>query len=141
MKKKTATICKVAAMLITTSTLASFVQAGISFADDKENNITSGTIIVQQEEAAYPDLAKITLEQAKDVALANIHGEVLKIELENADGFLVYGVEIVTAEKTVVDVKIDAGNGEILQVERDRPDQNKERAAQEDTDGDHEARG
>ena len=138
MKKKTATIFKSATALITGIALASLLQAGISFAANKGQQLKPGTIRVQQDESAYPGLATITLEQAKDVALANVQGEVLKIELEDENGFLVYGVEIVGSDKMVTDVKIDAGNGEILLVEKDTPDGNKEGADEQDGNDDHE---
>jgi len=124
MKKKTATICKMATTFITAIALASIVQAGMSFAADNGKEVQNGSIRDQQEEAAYPGLAQITLEQAKDVAMANVQGEVLKIELEEENGFLVYGIEVVAPDKTVTDVKIDAGNGDILLVEKDTPDGN-----------------
>ena len=126
MKKKTLAICKMATTFITAVALASIVQAGMSFAGDNGKEVTSGTIRVQQEESAYPGLAQITVEQAKDTALANIQGEVLKIELEEENGFLVYGVEVVGPDKTVTDVKIDAGNGDVLLVEKDTPDVDKD---------------
>ena len=126
MKKKTVTIYKMATMFITAIAFASIVQAGISFAGDNGKEVTKGTVRVQQKESAYPGLAQITLEQAKDVALAEVQGEVLKIELEEENGFLVYGVEIVTPDKNITDIKIDAGNGDILLVEKDSPDTNKD---------------
>jgi len=138
MKKKTATIFKSATALITGIALASLLQAGISFAANKGQQLKPGTIRVQQDESAYPGLATITLEQAKDVALANVQGEVLKIELEEENGFLVYGVEIVAPDKMVTGVKIDAGNGEILLVEKDTPDGNKEGDDEQDGNDDHE---
>jgi uncharacterized membrane protein YkoI len=136
MKKKTVTICKTATMFITAITLASIVQAGMSFAGNNGKEVTNGSIMVQQEESAYPGLAQITLEQAKDVALANIQGEVLKIELEEENGFLVYGVEIVTPEKIITDIKIDAGNGGILLVEKDTADTNKDSDNEQDNNDD-----
>ena len=37
----------------------------------------------------------------------------LKTELENENGFLVYGVEVVTPEKFIVDIKVDTGWGRL----------------------------
>lgn len=138
MKKKTLTICKMATTFITAVALASIVQAGMSFAGDNGKEVISGTIRVQQEESAYPGLAQITVEQAKDIALSNIQGEVLKIELEEENGFLVYGVEIVTPEKIITDIKIDAGNGDILLVEKDTPDTKKDGDDDQDNNDEHE---
>ena len=122
MKKKTVTIHKMAMTVISAIALASFVQAGISFAGDNGKEVMNGSIRIQQEESTYPGMAQITMEQAKEAALSNVQGEVLKIELEEENGFLVYGVEIVTPENTITDIKIDAGNGDILLVEKDIPD-------------------
>jgi uncharacterized membrane protein YkoI len=63
-------------------------------------------------------LARITPEQARDAALAQVPGTVKKVELENEDGNVVYGVEIKTA-KGDSDVKVDAGDGRVLHVEHD----------------------
>ena len=63
-------------------------------------------------------LARITPEQAQAAALAQIPGTVKKVELENEDGNLVYGVEIKTANGES-DVKVDAGDGRVLHVEKD----------------------
>jgi uncharacterized membrane protein YkoI len=62
-------------------------------------------------------LARITPEQASAAALAQVPGTVKKVELENEDGNVVYGVEIKTADGEK-DVKVDAGDGRVLQVEK-----------------------
>jgi uncharacterized membrane protein YkoI len=63
-------------------------------------------------------LARITPEQAQAAAVAQVPGTVKKVELENEDGNLVYGVEIKTANGES-DVKVDAGDGRVLHVEKD----------------------
>ena len=63
-------------------------------------------------------LARITPEQASAAALAQVPGTVKKVELENEDGNVVYDIEIKTANGES-DVKIDAGDGRVLQVEKD----------------------
>jgi uncharacterized membrane protein YkoI len=63
-------------------------------------------------------LAHITPEQAQAAALAEVPGTVKKVELENEDGNVVYGVEIKTATGES-DVKVDAGDGRVLHVEKD----------------------
>ncbi len=105
------------------------VVAGASFAKSDDSEILGGTIQLEnQVEADFPAMAKITRDQAVQKALAAVQGQVLKVELENENGFLVYGVEVVTADKAVVDVKVDAGSGKVLARERDKTD-----------DGDHES--
>jgi uncharacterized membrane protein YkoI len=66
-------------------------------------------------------LARITPEQASAAALAQVPGTVKKVELENDDGNVVYGVEIKTANGES-DVKVDAGDGRVLHVEKDGED-------------------
>ena len=53
------------------------------------------------------------------------NGAVQRVELENEDGFLVYNVELVSADKKLHEVKVDAGNGNILRVDLDTADQEK----------------
>lgn len=66
------------------------------------------------EAAALAGLATITPEQAKDAALkANPGTTVVKTELDNENGALVYGVELSNG----MDVKVDAGNGMVLYVD------------------------
>lgn len=97
--------------------------AGVSFADSDDNEIRNGTIrIEKQSEAEFPSIARISMDQAVQQALASVQGQVLKTELEDENGFLVYGVEVVTADKAIVDVKVDAGSGEMLAMERDKAD-------------------
>jgi hypothetical protein len=96
---------------------------GESFADSDEAEVRGGTIrIKNQGEADFPTLAKITHDQAVQKALAAVQGRVLKTELEDENGFLVYGVEVVAADKAIVDVKVDAGSGKVLAMDRDEAD-------------------
>ena len=100
-----------------------FALAGIGFAKSDESEVANGTIRIEnQVEADFPALAKITWGQAVQKALAAVHGQVLKTELEDENGFLVYGVEVVTADKSIVDVKVDAGSGKVLAMDRDKAD-------------------
>jgi len=63
------------------------------------------------ESAALAGLATITPEQAKAAALkANPGATVLKVELDNENGALVYSVELSNG----ADVKVDAGNAAVL---------------------------
>lgn len=97
--------------------------AGLSFADSDNSQIRNGTIrIEKQSEAEFPSLAKISMIQAAQNALASVQGNVLKVQLEDEDGFLVYGVEVVSTDKSIMDVKVDAGSGKVLAVEKDKQD-------------------
>ena len=97
--------------------------AGASLAKSDDSGVRDGTIRIEnQVEADFPALAKITWNQAVQKALSAVHGQVLKTELEDENGFLVYGIEVVTADKAIVDVKVDAGSGKVLAMDRDKAD-------------------
>lgn len=71
------------------------------------------------EGAALAAAAKITPDAAKAAALAAVPGTAGKVELENENGNVVFGVEVTTAGGSRVDVKVDAGNGKVLAQEAD----------------------
>lgn len=68
----------------------------------------------QQEASRLRSLAKITPQQAKQVAEAALGGKVTDVELENENGNLVYEVLIGQTEAI-----IDAGNGHLLYTENE----------------------
>lgn len=97
--------------------------AGASFAQAGDDRDIQGTIpVADQAEAQYPAMAAITLDQALQKAVASTPGQVLKAELEDANGFLVYGIEVVGADQAVMDVTIDAGSGKVLATHKDETD-------------------
>jgi len=117
MKKKWIAIIGSSALVI------GLAVGGASFAKSDDRDVRSGTIRLEnQVEADFPALAKLTPAQAVQKALVAVQGQVLKTELENENGFLVYGVEVVTADKSIVDVKVDAGSGKVLSMDRDKVD-------------------
>lgn len=58
--------------------------------------------------------ATVSPDEARDAALAAVPGTAGKVELDNENGFVVYSVEVTGADGTVADVKVDAGNGQVL---------------------------
>jgi len=97
----------------------------------------AGSIPIQNEnEAGFAGMAKISFDSAVKAALQAVPGKVLKAELENENGYLVYGVEIVKADRQIADVKVDAGDGKVLKVESGREDH--EGHEGEDSDSGHE---
>jgi hypothetical protein len=92
---------------------------GLSFADSDDSAVRGGTIrLEKQVEADFPVLAKRTIDQA--------------------NGFLVYGVEVVTADNSIVDVKVDAGSGKILAMDKDKADDEDHEISEHGRDQDHE---
>ena len=87
----------------------------------------SGSIKVKNgDEATFAEMAKISLDSAMNNALKQVPGKVLRIELENENGYLVYGVEIAKTDHQTVDVKVDAGNGKILKIDQDNDEGHEE---------------
>lgn len=68
------------------------------------------------EAAALQGMATITAEEAKAAAeAAKAGGTAVTVELDNENGVLVYSVEMSNG----LDVKVDAGNAQVLHVEQD----------------------
>ena len=99
-------------------------------ADEPKNEPPiQGTVQLQQEgeqQATYSTLAKITLQQAMTIASNAQSGNASKAELQNEDGFLVYNVVIVSQDKKIHEIKVDAGNGSILRIDVDSADREAE---------------
>ncbi len=63
--------------------------------------------------------AKVTIDQAIKTALEKVPGKVIEAELEKKHHTLVWEVEVVTAENTVMEVHIDAESGAVIDVEEE----------------------
>lgn len=75
-----------------------------------------------------PGLAKISFQQALVAALTKAPGSVIQAELEVEDGNLMYSFEIVSVDRKIKEVEIDAGNGKVLNTEdeeNEKPDESK----------------
>ena len=84
----------------------------------KRTDGQEGSDVEGQDAARLQSLARISEEQAKSAALTAVPGTVTGAGIENEDGNVVYGVRVRTAAG-VQDVKVDAGTGKILHVEKD----------------------
>ena len=116
------------AILAIVAALAGLAVAGTGYARHHDQEVAGGSITLdRQSEAELPALARITLDDAVKASLDRTPGAVLGIQLEDENGFLVYGVEIVPQDGTdVVKLSVDAGTGKILAMERDQPDEHDE---------------
>lgn len=95
----------------------SFLMAFSCISMAEESTIKEGSIKVEtDDETTFPDLAKITSEEATEIALKECAGDLLEVELEEENGYLVYEVEVVNENKEKVEILVDAGNGDILGV-------------------------
>lgn len=70
-----------------------------------------------QEAKTLQSLAGITPQQAKSAALSKVKGSVIKVELDNENGYLVYSVEVKASNGIIKDVKVDAGDGKVLYID------------------------
>lgn len=61
----------------------------------------------------------IDLATAIELTLRQVQGDVLKVELENEDGRYVYEVKILATNGRVREVKLDAKDGSLIEIEDD----------------------
>lgn len=59
------------------------------------------------------------MDQAIEIALQRVPGEVVKAELEFDDGTLLYEIEIRTSQGVKYEVKVDAVTGQVVRVKLD----------------------
>lgn len=120
MKKQTKWNTVMGSMVL--AIVISFAVAG--FANSADREIKNGTIRIDKEsETDFPSMAKISINKAIRKAKDPVQGSILKAELENENGFLVYDVEVVSSDGVTTEVKVDAGSNEVLAVERDQADE------------------
>jgi uncharacterized membrane protein YkoI len=85
---------------------------------DREKTGQSDT----QERAALQQLATVTQQQAEQAALAAVSGNVQQTDLDAENGYVVYSVELRSADGTVTEVVVDAGTGQLLAQQTDVED-------------------
>ncbi len=73
----------------------------------------------QDEQARLQSQARITMDQAKEIALRRAAGTVESGELEREHGKLVYSFDIRNAKGTITEVQVDAVTGKIARVEHE----------------------
>lgn len=62
---------------------------------------------------------RITIEEAMAIALEQVPGQVVKVELDTEKGVQVYEVDIVTAQGVKYEVAVDINTGGIVEIELD----------------------
>ena len=118
----------VSALCCLTAMIALPAMAGEKAAETKAAPQGSIRPVGKVKPADLPALAKISFESALKAALTAVSGQVIKGELENEDGILMYSFEIVGANKAITEVEVDAGNGKVLATE----DESKEKQGEKD---------
>jgi uncharacterized membrane protein YkoI len=102
------------------------IGAGVTYAANSASETTTGgddgddaykgsVSAPDQSGASLQDAAKIDQAAAEQAALKAVPGTVHETELETSDnGYVVYDIEIAGDDGNNHEVKVDAGNGEIL---------------------------
>lgn len=62
---------------------------------------------------------RITAEQAVQIALQQVPGQVLHVDLDMENGLLVYEVFILTVQNIIYEVEINARTGVIVTIEQE----------------------
>ncbi|HKI59864.1 MAG TPA: PepSY domain-containing protein [Mariprofundaceae bacterium] len=83
--------------------------------------------VAGEAQAGDHERARDLLEQGRILSLSEIMkqaavrfpGKVLEVELEEEDGLIVYKIEFLGENDTVMEMVIDARNGEMISVEED----------------------
>ncbi|MFL1677125.1 PepSY domain-containing protein [Paenibacillus dendritiformis] len=70
-------------------------------------------------EANQPAQRVISEQEAKSIALQQVKGRVLHVDLDTDDGKIKYEVIIMTDQNKVFEVEVDAQTGKVLKVEQE----------------------
>jgi uncharacterized membrane protein YkoI len=89
--------------------------------ETKESKSTESAASAEQ--AKLQKEAKISMDQAKEIALKHVkNGKIESSELERENGKLIYSFDIrEAARKDVTEVNVDAMNGKIVAIEHESP--------------------
>jgi uncharacterized membrane protein YkoI len=86
--------------------------------DDEESDASQ-----KANQAKYAKMAKITMDEAKAIALKEKSGTITDQELEKKKGRILYSFDVRTADGKVFDVEVDAKTGKVLKVAEDKEDE------------------
>lgn len=105
-------------LLALTAAMALLLVGGAAYAaegGDEEDTYRGSISAPGQDESSLQELAKTDQAAAEQAALEAVPGTVHETELETSDnGYVVYDIEIAGEDGKNHEVKVDAGNGEIL---------------------------
>lgn len=85
----------------------------------EQDDATESATSEADESAALASLATVTPQEAEAAAVAAVPGTAGPAQLENENGYVVYGVEVTAADGSIIEVTIDAGTGDVLGQESD----------------------
>lgn len=70
----------------------------------------------QNNQGSYSRYSRISIDDAMTIALEQVPGEVVKVELDTENGILVYEIDIMTMEGVKYEVEIDAQTGAVIKI-------------------------
>lgn len=85
--------------------------------------------------------AKVSVEQARQIALNRVNGTIQGQEIEREDGILVWSFEILNADGATMEVLVNADNGSVVSVEKEEPDDEHEGEEEDGQDEDDDENG
>lgn len=86
--------------------------------DDEESDASQ-----KANQAKYAKQAKITMDEAKAIALKEKSGTITDQELEKKKGRILYSFDVRTSDGKVFDIEVDAKTGKVLKVVEDKEDE------------------
>lgn len=133
-----------AGALATVLTLGALGGGAALASGGNDDNVTSGSVQAPEREfenEAREDMnlgqrAGLNASDAAEAALASQPGKVTKVELDDEEGYVVYEVEIIDNNGVEHDLKVDAGNGDILKSETDNDNDDNDANDADDRDDD-----
>lgn len=84
--------------------------------------VLAGGITGMVSAQSVADATGLTEEQVIEIALMEIPGEVIEVELDREDGVQIYEVEILAEDGREMEIEIGADDGTILKVEAEGKD-------------------
>jgi len=100
----------IVAMLTLFAIAFSAIQTGYAASSAGEGFSSKGDSIVQR---------AISAEQAKSIALKQVQGRVIHVDLDSDDGVMKYEVLIMTEKNQIYEVEINASTGAVIKVEQE----------------------
>lgn len=67
----------------------------------------------------YTRYSRISIEDAISIAIEQVPGEVVKVELDSKNGVQIFEVDIINSQGLKYEVEIDAQTGRVLNIEID----------------------
>ncbi len=132
--KKTNLVKSLAAL----SLIAGLVYAGdIEVNDDKGKDVEVKSSIQMHKNASEADevkAAKVGIDEVLANVKAKFSGKIIKVELDNEDGNLIYEAEVFQNDGKMLDVVVDAGTGQVLTSSVDKADHEEDDEGEEKED-------